>query len=216
MEEKNKYFLAFDTETGSTSPEDGDLLTAYFAIVNYYDLSVIEELELKLKPDDNRSILAEEGALKVNKINLEQHLNDPSTVDYKTGKEKLVNLIKKYLKKSGRYSNIIPFAYNIQFDIGYVQYHLLPKKEWENLLHYAVLDPKQALDFLKYCQWFPDNLGNLGSLVDYFQIPKLDAHTAKDDVLMTLDVFKKMTQMMKDRNSTSSLQGSSDLLEIIE
>ena len=66
-QERRKYFLAFDTETGSLNPDTADLLTAYFAILNE-DLEVVEDLYLKLKPIEDRLIKAEDHALNVNKL----------------------------------------------------------------------------------------------------------------------------------------------------
>jgi hypothetical protein len=62
---------------------------------------------------------------------------------------------------------------------------------------------------------FPDDVGNLESLVDLFKIPKRDMHTAKDDVLMNVEVYRGMKEMMKVRKK-EMIGGTNSLLEIIE
>ncbi len=209
----SKYLLAFDTETGNLSPKQGDLITAFFAILDE-DLKIVEELDMKLKPNDGRLPLADSGALKVNGINIQQHIEDPETITYAEGQKKLIDLIKKYLKKTGRYSNIRPFGYNILgFDIAWVQEYLLPQEEWIKLVHYKAVDVMQAVDFLKECQWFPSTLGSLGSVSDYFQLPKRNAHNAREDVLMTIDVHKKLLEMMNSKKEESS---KVDLISLLE
>lgn len=209
--ESGKYLLAFDTETGGLDPKESDILTAYFAIVDE-EFKVVEELDLKLKPDD-RFPIATEGALRVNKIDIHRHLEDPSTITYSEGKEAILGLIKKYHKKRGRYSNIRPFGQNIQFDIDFIQQHLISKKEWDSLIHYSKVDTKTVTDFLKDCGWFPQDLGTLGSVVSFLGLPSRSAHNAKEDVLMTIDVYKKILDIMASKKENSIQQ---DLIALLE
>ena len=188
------------------------MLTAYFAILDE-NYQIIEELDLKLKPNDGRLPIAEAGALKVNGINLKAHLEDINTISYKDGAEKVTNLIKKYLKKKGRYSNILLFGYNVGFDKRWLQKYLIPQDIWESMIHYKDVDVMQAVDFLKRAGWLPKELGTLATVVKYFEIPVLNAHTAKDDVLMTIDVEKKLIELMKSKKEGG---GSVDLIALLE
>lgn len=208
----SQYKLAFDTETGGLNPKTSDLLTAYFAILDE-NYKIVEELDMKLKPDNGRLPIAEAGALKVNGINIQAHLSSPETITYSEATEKLTALVKKYLKKTGRYSNIVPFGQNIQFDIDYVQEYLLDKTTWDSMIHYGKVDTKIVVDFLKDCGWFPKDIGNLGSVVDYLQIPKRTAHTAKDDTLMAVDVYRKILDLMNSKKDGGTAQ---DLISLLE
>lgn len=207
----SKFIAALDTETGGLEAKTSDLLTFYMAILDE-DYKIIEELDMKLKPDD-RLPIAEEGALKVNKIDIRKHLEDAETITYSAGKILLVTFLKKYHKKKGRFNNIRPMGYNLQFDIGFIQEHLLPKEEWNTLLHYSDIDPKKAVDFLKDCTIFPEDIGSLGSLVDYLGIPKRNAHSAKEDTLMMIDSYKSMIALMKSKKQGGSQQ---DLISLLE
>lgn len=206
-----QYYLAFDSETGGLNPKTADMLTLYMAILDE-ELKVVDEIDLKLKPD-NRLPVAEAGALRVNGIDIQKHLADPATITYSEARVKVVTFVKKYLQKKGRYSNIRPFGQNITFDIDFVNEHVVPKDEWDSMIHYAKVDTKVVVDFLKDCGWFPKDLGSLGSVVDYLQVPRRAAHNAKEDTLMCVDVYKKILEIMKSKKEGGQQQ---DLISLLE
>jgi hypothetical protein len=150
----------------------------------------------------------------VNKINLKEHLASPDTVTYTEGKEKLKAMLKRYATKKGRFGNTRPFGYNIlSFDIPWVQQYLMDKDTWNDILHYKSVDAMVAVDFLKDAGWFPPDLGSLATVVDYFQLPKRDAHNAREDTLMTIDVYKKLLEVMKAKKDGGQTQ---DLISLLE
>lgn len=208
----SQFYMPFDSETGGFNPSTADLLTVYVSVMDE-EFKICDELYLKLKPDGGRLPIAEAGALKVNGIDIQAHLADPETITYSEAKIKMVTLLKKYLKKTGRFSNIRPLGYNVPFDIKWLQAHLLPLEEWESILHYKHVDVMQNVDFLKECLWFPKDLGSLGSVVEYLQLPKRGAHNAKEDTLMTIDVHKKLLEIMESKRDGGSAQ---DLISLLE
>jgi DNA polymerase III alpha subunit (gram-positive type) len=208
----DQYYLLGDSETGGLST-DQDILTLYLAIVGE-DFKIKEELDLKLKPD-NRLPLAEAGALKVNGIDLHKHIADPETITYSEANTKITAMIKKYLKKKSRYSNIRPIFYNASFDIGFIQKHVVPFVQWDSMISYNVVDPKVVVNFLKDSKWLPPDLGSLISAVKYFNIPMGTAHTAKADSLATLEVYKKILELMESKKSGGNDQ-SVDLISLLE
>ena len=207
----DQFFLAGDSETGGLTT-DQDLLTLYLAIVDE-DFKIREELDLKLKPD-GRLPLADAGALKINGIDLHKHLADPETITYSEAKTKIVAMIKKYIKKKGKYSNIRPLFYNAAFDIGFIQKHVLPFEEWDSLISYNVVDPKVAVNLLKDAKWFPSDLGSLISVVKYFNIPMGTAHTAKADSLAMIESYKRIIELMASKKDGGG-QGV-DLISLLE
>lgn len=212
MSESSRYFFAFDTETGGLNPKTSDLLTFYGAIMDE-DFKILEELDLKLKPNDGRLPIAEAGALKVNGIDIKQHLENPETITYKEASVKILAMLRRHLQKRGRYSNIRPLGQNVQFDIDWTQEHLISKDEWNNIVHYAKIDTKLCVDFLKDAGWFPSDLGALGTVVDYLQLPKRNAHSAKEDTLMCVDVYKKLLEIMASKKEGGQPQ---DLISLLE
>lgn len=208
----SQLYLPFDSETGGLNENTADMLTLYMAIMDE-EYKILEELYLKLKPDGGRLPVAEAQALRVNGIDIRAHLADPETITYSEAKEKIVAMVKRHLKKKGRFSNISPFGYNVPFDKRWTQKHLIPQDEWESMFHYKDVDVMQSVDFLKRVGWFPKDLGSLTTVVDYLSIPKRSAHNAKEDTLMTIDVDKKLQEIMRSKKENS---GSQDLISLLE
>ena|ERR1700722_11943979 len=211
------FYIPFDTETGGLNCETSDLLTIYIAVMDE-NFKIVDELNLKLKPNDGRLPIAEAQALKANGIDLVKHMADPETITYYEAATKIVLMLRKYLKRNGRYSNLKPMGQNIPFDIAYVQKYLIPKKEWESILHYVLVDTKPIVDFLKECQWFPKELGTLSSIVEYLGVPKRNAHNAKEDTLMAIDVYKAILALMASKKNAGASQGgqTQDLIALLE
>lgn len=207
----DSYFVCMDSETGGLRTT-ASILTLFMAITDE-DFKILDELNLKLKPDNGELPIAEEGALKVNGIDLRKHLEDPETISYSEAKAKIIAFAKKYLKKRGRHSNLIPLGQNLLFDLKFIWKHIIPEEEWETIFNYNVEDTKTASLFLKRCGWLPSEIGTLKSLVEYFNIPKREAHEARGDVLMTIDVYKAMVALMESKKSGGS---SLDLISLLE
>lgn len=208
----SQLYLPFDSETGGLNENEADLLTVYCAIMDE-DYKILEDLYLKLKPNGGRLPVAQAQALAVNKINLQAHLADPETISYEEGHDKVMAMVKRHLKKNGRFSNISPFGYNVPFDKRWLQKHLIPQNEWESTFHYKDVDVMQAVDQLKRWGWFPKTLGSLNTVVEYLGLPKRDAHNAKEDTLMTIDVDKKLMALGKAKKENGSSQ---DLISLLE
>lgn len=209
----SKLLIPLDTETGGLNPQTSDLLTIYISVADE-NFKIIDELDLKLKPDNDRLPITEAGAMKVNGINLQEHLANPETLTYSQAKEKISAMLKKHLKKNGRYSNLIPMGHNIPFDLSYIYQYLLSREEWEKLCHYRNIDTNPIVWLMKDSGWWPSDLGNLGSVVDYLDLPKRNAHNAKEDTLMMVDVYKKMIEIMKSKKEGGG--GTQDLISLLE
>lgn len=207
----DNFFFVMDSETGGLDPKKSDILTLYIAVTDE-NLKILDGLDLKLKPD-GRLPIADAGALAVNKIDLQKHLADPATITYSQAKIKIEAFAKKYLKKKGRYSNLIVLGQNVAFDIGFIQEHIFTREEWESLFSYNVEDTKTAALFLKRCGWLPKDVGTLGSLVEFFNVPKDTAHEARGDVIMTIGIYKKMIELMKSKKEGGQSQ---DLISLLE
>lgn len=210
----SQLYMAFDSETGGLNPEKADLLTVYIGIMDE-SYNILDELYLQLKPNDGRLPIAEAGALKVNGIDIKAHLADPNTITYEEANKKIVALLKKHLKKKGRFSNIMPFGYNVPFDEKWLQAYILPADEWQDILHYKSVDVMKTVDDLKRFGWFPKELGSLGTVVSYLGIPERAAHNAKEDTLMTIDVDKKLIELMKSKKDGGG-GAQQDLISLLE
>lgn len=207
----DSYFVCMDSETGGLRAKQADILTLFMAVTDE-DFKVIDELDLKLKPNDRLPVV-EGQAMAINKIDIQKHLEDPTTVTYAEAKVKIISFAKKYLKKRGRFSNLVPLGQKVDFDLKFIWEYIIPEEEWEGLFSYNVEDTKTASLFLKRCGWLPKDTGTLKSLVEYFNIPRRKAHEAKGDVHMTLDVYKAMISLM---DSKKEGRNSQDLISLLE
>jgi oligoribonuclease (3'-5' exoribonuclease) len=207
------HYLWYDTETAGLDPAINPLLTAFFAICDS-NLNVIDTLDLKLKPESLAGLTIDKGALEVNKIDIVKHLESPETLTYAQGAIKLAEFLKKH-KIPGKQRSFTQAGHNLDFDKGFVYQYLFDRKEWEKLVHYRTLDTSAVTTFLKDVGILPDHLGNLSSLVNYFNIPMGEAHTAKDDVFMNIEVYKGVRMLMQ-RTKVNAINADQDLLSIVE
>jgi hypothetical protein len=69
------------------------------------------------------------------------------------------------------------------------------------------------VDVLKRHGWLPPTVGKLDSVVEHFNIPKLEAHIAKNDILMTIQAFLKIREFMDSKKNGVSTVDIISLLE---
>lgn len=203
-------YIAFDFETGGTDPNKNPILTGYFAALDK-NLNILGDLDLKIRTEPPFDLI-EEDAMKVNGIDLEKHNSDPSTLSRAEAGAKLRSFLREFKGRSRTKPR--PLGHNIFFDINFTR-QLLTQEEWESNVHYGAACTLVMTNILKDIGVLPETVGNLGSLVRYFEIQERTAHTAKDDVLMMIDVYDKMIQMLKG-NIEGSGGLSIDLLSMLE
>ena len=204
-----------DLETTGTNERKHEILTAYFTIYTQ-DLEFIDELELMLKPDDsNKVIIYEPEALEVTGIILEDHLKNPNTITYSEGIKKLNAFLTKH-KIPHKRKHFRIGGQNVEFDRKFLSEIMSDEEGWEKLVHHGNLDTFRICTFLQDCDLLPADIGNLGSLVEYFGLPMGQAHNAKADVKMTIEVYRAMKKMMLERKNNMSGISDNDLLSIVE
>jgi len=209
----SQYLVGLDCETGGLDPAKADLLTMYMGIVDS-DFRVIDELDLRVKPDDRLPIV-EAGAMRVNGIDLQKHLADPNTITYSEAYLKVLTFLKKYSQRIGKTLNLSVLGHNVPFDKGYVNHYILPVDDWNKLLHYDLVDTKAYVRLFKDAGIFPKEIGSLSSLVEFLQVPKRAAHNAKEDTLMTIECYKKLVDMLKGMKAGSG-GTKQDLISLLE
>ena len=162
-----RYFLGFDTETGGIG-DDKSLLTAYFG---FYELvngkfNKLDELDLKIKPDDNVYHLTAES-LEINKINIIEH-NKVAIFEKIAGQQLYKKLQEWHVVSKEK---LIPVGHNINFDIRKVTTTLISIGSWEGFVSYRVMDTCTIAQFYRICGKLPDNLScSLGHLSGYYKV----------------------------------------------
>lgn len=186
-------YIALDTETGGIGPEVS-LLTAYFAVLDE-EFGILDELSLAIKPDnDIYQVTAE--ALSINKIDLVKH-HAQAISRSEAGSKFREFLIR--LSSNGA-TKLVPVGHNVAFDLEKVYQQVLNKKEAQKYVSYRLLDTGSTGQFLKTAGLIPNTVsGSLGSYVEHFGVQKREAHDARNDVLMTVDVLRAQMALVKGR-----------------
>jgi DNA polymerase III epsilon subunit-like protein len=204
-------YIAYDLETGGFDCEKDAILTGYFAALND-KLELIDDLSLTIKPEEPY-VNVSDGALKVNGINMSEHLSSPELVTYAEARAKLLGFIEKHSDKKSKPKNL---GQNIQFDKNFIFKQLVPQGEWEKHVHYHTIDTLIVTLFLKDAGILPQEVGSLESLVRHFGLSRGQFHNAKGDVLMTVEVYKKTLSMLESFGSGGGGEDHSDLLKLLE
>ena len=179
-------YLPFDTETGGITHESC-LLSAHFAVCDA-QYNVIDELDLLTKPDDGRYVVTAE-ALSINKINLIEH--DKVALTYGQAGGKLREFILRH-SNNGKIK-LVPMGKNIGFDVAKITGTILGKKTWNQYVSYRVYDMTTLVLYLKRTGKLPaDAPDSLEGLAKKFFGLEYEAHTARGDNMVGIEVFKRL------------------------
>lgn len=208
-------YIGTDSETGGLDPKHNPVLTAYFCALSD-KLDVLDELYVKVLPSEPYTQV-DAGALKVNKIDIEKHMADPESLTREQAAAKIKAFLEKHGPNNPR-SKDRPklLGHNLNFDISMFKEQLIDPKTWEANLHYHTVDTMPITEVLKYSGWLPEDLGKLESLVKFFNVERREAHNAKGDVLMTVDVYRCMTELLKNNKPGTNNSPSMNLLSMLE
>lgn len=190
-------FLLMDLETGGLEHEN-TILTGYFAFLDQ-NLNIIDELDLKLKPDTGKQYNVTEEALKVNGIVIEEH--DKTAIPESKGAEKLLKFLEKNTNDGKQ--KIMILGHNVQFDIEFIKARLIPQKVLTKFLdnkygRYTYMDTMAFGTLLQMTGRLPERLPrSLESFSEFFCIRTSNLHDAKVDCQTTVKVLKKMLEVFK-------------------
>lgn len=204
----NPKYLACDTETGGLDPRVNPLLTAYFLLLDE-DFAKVDDLSLAIIPNGQYVVLTEE-AMKVNGINIDEH-RKTALLPIEAAKQ-LQEFLKKH--KVGN-SKLTALGQNFEFDRGFLFEQLVPQEAWNKYCIRGYLDTKRIMDFMVDIGMYPSDMTSLEKSVNYLEIEKLGHHDAKNDVIMTIEVYKKLRNMIKNATLNAG-QIDQSLLESIE
>lgn len=186
-----KRYLAFDTETGGIYPDQHSLLEIAFIVLDE-KFNIIDSLVMKLKDKEtNATYKVTPAALAINNINILEH--NKESITYEQGRIKLLEFLTK--NKEVKFT---PLGHNIAFDLGFVYANLMPKEEFDKYVDYHILDTGTIGNYLKDKGVGPTGRKySLKNWAEYFgmKVEEKDLHTALDDVILTIEVYKKMLEV---------------------
>jgi DNA polymerase III epsilon subunit-like protein len=183
-----RYFL-FDTETGGLDANSVSLFSLYGIILDE-KLSLLDSIDLKIKPDNGHYHLDVE-AMAVNKINIVEHHKNAIT-------EKLAGTkLREFLFRNSGFASekLIPSGHNIgRLDIPMGE-RLIGFEEWNRIFSRRTLDTGTIAQFFVLRGILPEtNNCSLKELCEHYRINYTNAHEAKTDVLLTLEVLKALVR----------------------
>jgi oligoribonuclease (3'-5' exoribonuclease) len=204
-----------DCETFGLDPLKNPLATVYMSLYDEND-RFIEDLELRVKPDSMEGLTVQQETEKIHGINWEKHIRDPGTITYSEANKIIVSFLEKHkiprAKKSFK-----PAGQNVAFDLNYLRNTIFTPEGWDKLVHYRYIDTLVVLNYLQDINLVPKDLGNLSSLVEFFGLKTGEFHDAKNDVKMTVEVYKKMKDLILGLKKVNMLSTSNnDLLKVVE
>lgn len=182
-------YLVIDTETGGLTSETCSLLTAYFGLYDE-NFNYVDELDLKLKPNDNIYKVCGES-MKINKINLTEH--DQKAITYSQSKELILNF---FIKHNTKYKRFIVVGHNVRFDVDFIICNVISKFLWNTYVDYNLLDTYNLAGFFVKTGYLPPDLKlSLDSLCYHYKIVNNYPHVAKFDAISSFELFKKFYQL---------------------
>jgi len=203
-----------DCETFGMNPKVNPLATVYMAVYDEKD-KFIEDLDLKVKPDSMDGLYADPETEKIHGINFEKHVADPNTITYSQALPVIVSFFEKHKIPRAKKS-LKPAGQNVVFDIDYLRNTIFTRELWDQHVHYRYIDTLVILSYLQDVELVPGDLGNLASLIEYFDLKTGEFHDAKADTKMAVQVYISMKNLiLRTKNSTLS-SPSANLLKIIE
>lgn len=189
-------YILTDVETGGLDENKHSLLSVYAMAVDS-NLVKKTDISLLIKPDDGLYQLDAE-AMTVNNINIAEH-NKTAIKESEAARE--------FLNWLGwRWTEFIKEKYvfcghNCDLDKRFLK-KLLKKQNqnWDDWFSRRNLDSSAIAQFLRLTGRLPENHScSLKDLCSFYNIPYLNAHEAKADVEMTLEVLKNMVSKTKER-----------------
>lgn len=181
--------LWIDTETGGLNPKHHDLLT--LAIVIEDKGRIIHTAEWGIKREEYRTT---EGAMKVNKINLNDLHHDPAIVC-----KELSLAIKHFFKKD----KPVIHGQNTKFDLGFIQeflteYGVEGESQFKDIFNQKyIFDLYPVATMLIEAKLLPKGCDNLGAYIKHFNLPAAERHTATEDAIMSAHAYNKILGIIK-------------------
>lgn len=194
-------FLILDVETGGLDSRKHSLLEVAAIAVDRVTLEQVGSFQRYVRPPDGESYVVSAGALEVNGINLAHHYRTATPVSAAA-----LDFTDFLIKHSGgpgvpptmrpRYT---PVGWNVEFDIRFLfDVNFVPEIR-DTFLNRRSLDLQSVAQFLQFAGVLParENLRSLASYIRYYDLAPAQTHTALDDCVRTLEIFRKFRDELR-------------------
>lgn len=199
-------YLIFDVETGGKTEKTSSLLS-FYGIIVAENFEIIDTLSLKMRPTNGIYHIDIE-ALKVNKINLLEHDHEAKPIEQAA--EEFKNWICRHTLNGKK---LVATAQNVWFDISFIQKYFFNNdpSAWEQYFEKRSIDTASLALWLKQLNLISSDVScSLESLVWNFgiDIPKDNLHDPKVVSEAVLEIWKKMSALIKKDNSSTNRKES--------
>ncbi len=174
-------YLFIDTETGGLNPKECSLLEFYGRVVDE-ELECVDEIHLYPKPYPYGYYKISPEALRVNKFVPPLDLDSFCT-------DKLIT----FLHTHGAKQRLTPVGWNVHFDLAFGKEHI-PVAAWNTCVSYRAMDLQAVAQFILGTTVKNFKLETVGQ---YFNLINAQEHNARSDVLLCIEVMKKLRQYVK-------------------
>lgn len=193
-------YMAFDCETTGLDPLKSELLTVHVRFLDR-NLELVSHHSIKTKPS-GLYLIVDPEAIRINKIDLYEHVNDPATMEYREAGEYLRRLIRSQYteeqlrklddkKLNFRQPKIEPIGQQVDFDVDFLEEKLMP--DFELLISRKRLDTAVIANWLKLTGHIPEDMSiSLVSLAKFYGVEYSTAHDAMEDTIVTVEILKRM------------------------
>ena len=183
-----------DTETGGLDPATTSLLSVALAIYNPETETILAKTEILVRHSPYQ---LEAGAMEVNGILIPNHHQRA----YKP--KQVIEMIEEFLYPFFKGKQAKLAGHNVPFDIAYLRAMFTGEGQldlFNKLFSHRAIDTIPIAQFLKDCGLVKLGQCGLSDLIKYFKIELTGGrHTAMADCLATVELYKKMVQLVKDR-----------------
>ena len=182
--------LFVDTETGGLDPETSSLLS--IGMVVWDDGSVVAQKEILISHDN---IVISPNALKVNKINLLEHIE--RAINSRDALKEMLDFCHQYLGEPPW----IAAGHNIYFDVTFLRHFFKENHEkWHTYFSHRSLDTSSILRFLSLSGVLQSEIVSSDEAFNYFDIQIENRHTALGDVIGTAKLFNRLIDLVKQKS----------------
>lgn len=169
---------------------------------------VIEIAMWRLSDDDNKSWLIQalnESTISDKALNINGHIKEDILIKTAFGKENykhpsdvIIDIENWIVSDGATIEERVFLGQNPKFDFDFLT-AMWKKQNTEETFPFKgnLLDTIQLVRFIDFCTGKIRASYSLGNLIKDFDIPKLKAHRAMEDVKMTKDLFLKISEGMK-------------------
>jgi DNA polymerase III epsilon subunit-like protein len=186
----NRY-LFIDTETLGLGLDKSLLQVGLVVTDDKFNYYTDKDRLYNIKPDDGIYHGTAES-LRINNINLVAH--DKSAMACRDCKVFLYDFLNSHSYKGK--IKLIPVGKNVHGDIAQICDKLISRGSWENFVSYQPLEINGAWRLLEAQGKVPElEKTGLSSIADYFNIPVVGLHNARDDNKLAIEIMRRLIQL---------------------